>query len=300
MTKSTEGFRSNQSVPTFTKLTTVTIAFLLASFAERLTAQVCPQLPIFGGETAFEWDQGFPSNRIVSFCTSVDRHTMYFDQRGGGPIWKTQRAAIDLPWSSPAEVPWPVTSGQLEHLPTLSPDGRWLYFTSFRENAWEIYAATRTDPDVPVAPFDHVVKLDSVVNSDFLTWAGCLSSDGRELYYISGTNWDLWVALFNVPGDPEMGFMEPRPLTVLNTADQLIRPTISSDGTTLFFSDRPQNWQVGAPPRPGGIGRAISGSRRVARSLTVRSVRGGGPRTSVRSTRPVTSTRRGFQPTGAP
>ena len=101
MTKSTESTRANRSLHPLIELTVLGMACLLVLLPERLTAQVCPELPIFGGEKAFEWDQGFqPVNQMASFSTSADGLTMYFDRLGGDAISKTQRETTDQPWSN--------------------------------------------------------------------------------------------------------------------------------------------------------------------------------------------------------
>ena len=247
-------FRAEQRVCPRIPWSVIGLVVLLVPLEERLMAQVCPELPVLGDAVQLEWDAGFQWQRIASFCTSADDLTMYFDQVNGQGIWKTQRDQIDVPWSTEAVfVPFPVSSGAMEWVPTLSPDGRWLYFNSNREGNYDIYAATRTDPGNPNAHFDRAIKLSADINDGF-SWIGSVSHNGTEIYYVRGGNWELWVASFNEPGDPEKGFVDARPLTVLNTPAQAARPCISPDGTTLFFSDRPQEWNGGAPPRLGGMG----------------------------------------------
>ena len=83
---------------------------------------------------------------------------------------------------------------------------------------------------------------------------GCVSYDDKELFFASDRN--LWVARFNEPGDAEAGFHDPKPLETLNTPAEALPPSISGDGTMLFFSNRPEDLPGGLPPRPGGQGKS--------------------------------------------
>ena len=60
-------------------------------------------------------------------------------------------------------------------------------------------------------------------------------------------------ASFNEPHNPVAGFRDAHALSI-NTSDQVSGPSISYDGTMLFFCDRPRGWQGGTPPRTGGQG----------------------------------------------
>ena len=97
------------------------------------------------------WKKGAgPPGRISTFCMTPDRLTLYFDTLGKpGDILRARRTGIRRPFGDVQALPPPVNSEFAEWLPTLSPDERWLYFTSNRDGMFEIFAATRTAPGNP-------------------------------------------------------------------------------------------------------------------------------------------------------
>ncbi|HEX8691897.1 MAG TPA: hypothetical protein VF746_05740 [Longimicrobium sp.] len=57
---------------------------------------------------------------------------------GGDDLWLSVRGA-DGRWTPARHLPAPVNSFEYEYGPTVSPDGRWLYFTSHRRGTADIY-----------------------------------------------------------------------------------------------------------------------------------------------------------------
>jgi hypothetical protein len=71
--------------------------------------------------------------------------------------------------------------------------------------------------------------------------AGSLSADNREIFFYSsrevGDHFDLWMARFNRPGDPDGGFHDFENLgSGINTAKGEMSPIISPDGLRLYFA----------------------------------------------------------------
>jgi hypothetical protein len=56
---------------------------------------------------------------------------------GGDDLYLLAREATG--WSTPVHLPAPINSEEYEYGPALSPDGRWLYFTSHRGGTGDIY-----------------------------------------------------------------------------------------------------------------------------------------------------------------
>lgn len=56
---------------------------------------------------------------------------------GGDDLFLVGRAATG--WSDPEHLPSPINSSEYEYGPTLSPDGRWLYYTSHRDGTADVY-----------------------------------------------------------------------------------------------------------------------------------------------------------------
>lgn len=57
---------------------------------------------------------------------------------GGDDLWVSERTA-DGGWTPARHLPSPINSFEYEYGPTVSPDGRWLYFTSHRRGTADIY-----------------------------------------------------------------------------------------------------------------------------------------------------------------
>jgi hypothetical protein len=61
---------------------------------------------------------------------------------GGDDLYAVSRRGTE--WGSPVHLPAPINSHEYEYGPALSPDGRWLYFTSHRNGTGDIYRVPMT------------------------------------------------------------------------------------------------------------------------------------------------------------
>lgn len=129
-----------------------------------------------------------------------------------------------------------------EYNPLASPDGRSFYFASNAVNGLgghDIWLTTLEDG--PDRTFSPPVNIGSRINSSNDEGGLTLSLDGMTMIYTSCGrrnglgDCDLYEARYT-----EDGWEEVRNLTELNTRNWDSNPTLSSDGTTLYFvSDRP-------------------------------------------------------------
>lgn len=86
-------------------------------------------------------------------------------------------------WTEPKNMGSPINSWALERQPSLSPDGKTLYFTSDRkgtdglEDIWVSHLENKkwTEP----------INLGSTINSDGMEWAPFIHPDGVTLYFVS-------------------------------------------------------------------------------------------------------------------
>lgn len=67
----------------------------------------------------------------------------YSNREGNNDIYSTSRASAFHPWSEPVNLGPDVNSGASETRPSLSWDGRTLYFGSTRAGSNDIYVITR-------------------------------------------------------------------------------------------------------------------------------------------------------------
>jgi Tol biopolymer transport system component len=133
---------------------------------------------------------------------SANGLTLYFvSNRDGGygdtDIWVTTRTTKDAEWSTPFHLGSSVNSSYAERQPTISVDGRTLFFASGRPGGFgsrDIWMTTRPAPEGDWGP---PVNLGATVNTPYLDHAPDISSDGRTLFFSSDRpggsgDKDLW------------------------------------------------------------------------------------------------------------
>ena len=189
------------------------------------------------------------TDRIAKAILTNDGLTLYFcefpvDDILRTAIWEAKRPTRSDPFGGPTRLGPVVNRGSFAAFPDLSRDNRRFYFSvgHVPEDA-QIFVARRS----PEGHIDGAVALD-VGRTAYM---GCVSPDSRSLFFTAGALWDraLWVARFNVPGEPESGFNSIEKLGAPNLPADEWPPCISPDGLVLLWSHRP--WNNGAPVPPG-------------------------------------------------
>jgi Tol biopolymer transport system component len=114
--------------------------------------------------------------------------------------------------------------GNLDYNPVLSPDGRWVVFTSDRSGSSNLYALDLTAPGHPVPLTTHPAMDD----------APALSPDGTRLTFVSTRSGapDVHIMPF-APGDPEA---EAAAVNLTRHPNGDFNPAFSPDGTRIAFS----------------------------------------------------------------
>jgi outer membrane protein OmpA-like peptidoglycan-associated protein/tetratricopeptide (TPR) repeat protein len=152
-------------------------------------------------------------------------------------------AATPVPFS-PQPIPGAINSPEhLEYFPSLSIDGERMIFTRRVNGQQEdFYLSQRTADGSWSAP----TSLEGV-NTDFNEGAQTISADGRFLVFTAcdrpdgAGSCDLYYAEMDDAGDWSVARnLGPE----VNTRDYEAQPSLSADGTVLFFASR----------RPGGFG----------------------------------------------
>jgi Tol biopolymer transport system component len=171
---------------------------------------------------------------------------------GGWDLWVTTRATTEDDWGTPVNLGPTVNSSAHDIMPSISVDGLSLFFTSDRPGGignWDIYVTTRaTKEDDWGTP----LNLGPTVNSTAHDCLPDISADGLALFfsdYLSGPyrpggfgSSDNWVTTRPTTDDPWGTPVNLGPAVNSQYGDGT--PSISADGSTLFFSSR----------RPGGYG----------------------------------------------
>ena len=185
--------------------------------------------------------EGMPS-------VSADGLSLYFTStRPNGKNWDiyiATRLTLDAQWEAPINIGSGVNSSSGEYFPNISHDGLWLFFGSDRPGGRgfvDLYVAKRESiHDDWVAPVNLGPKINTAV---FEGWPS-ISADGLSLFFCSyrdggyGGGGDIWVSTRTTINDP---WGEPVNLgPMVNTSSDDACPSISADGSTLyFFSDQP-------------------------------------------------------------
>jgi Tol biopolymer transport system component len=159
-------------------------------------------------------------------------------------------ANADFTFGNPTNLGPIVNSSSLEKGPSISSDGLTLFFHSGnsrpgsygQKDLWLTTRATKDDP------WSEPVNFDPNINSTYQEGNPSISADQLTLYFSSwrqpegyGEN-DLWMIERPAISDPWSETINLGP--IINTSYVEIRPDISADGLTLFFSS----------DRPGGYG----------------------------------------------
>ncbi len=169
---------------------------------------------------------------------------------GGTDIWVLKRAAVDQNWG-PAENLGPaVNSAGTDAGSCISRDGLELYFNSDRPGGYgdyDLYVTRRADRSSPWGP---PVNLGLQVNSTKLEGFPWVSSDGLELYFLSGRaggygGFDLYMSRRATMNDSWGAAVNLG--SVVNSPFNEASSCLSPDGLLLFFQDA-------LAPRPGGYG----------------------------------------------
>jgi len=206
-----------------------------------------------------EWDMPLnlgESINTVSFegmpSMSADSLSLYFvSDRPGGRGWDiyvATRLTSDDPWETTVNLGSRVNSAQGDFFPNISSDGLTLFFGSDRPGGYgyiDLYAAERaTIHDDWSTP----VNLGPKINTSVFEGWPSISADGLSLYFCSyrpggyGGGGDIWVATRATINDP---WGEPVNLgPAVNTSSDDSDPSISADGSTLYFYSE----------QPGGLG----------------------------------------------
>ncbi len=197
---------------------------------------------------------------------SADGLELYFtskrpggDVKGRDDIWVARRANPTDEWSTPVNAGPNVNTDNWDTTPYLSQDGLTLYFTSGRYNeyhgwvATDLYMSHRSTRD---APWEPSVNLGPVINDYSFDYDPALSPDGLLLLFSSDRGvpsdnsdntqsawFDLWMT--SRPTVESVWTQPVQPQAPLNTDQGEWSPSISRDGTTLFFASQ----------RTGGYGK---------------------------------------------
>lgn len=162
---------------------------------------------------------------------------------GGADIWVSERRCIGCPWETPVNLGGTINTAAAEGAPTLSTDGRLLFFFSGRPGGGglDIYVSHRTGTNVDGDEWGPPVNLGPDVNTAGAEQGSYYTREGGAptavLYFNrapAGGNLDLYTVAITSDGAP-LGLAIPVPeLNDPAAADQKV--TVRTDGLELLLS----------------------------------------------------------------
>jgi outer membrane protein OmpA-like peptidoglycan-associated protein/tetratricopeptide (TPR) repeat protein len=181
--------------------------------------------------------------RSLIFVACADESGSYGDNRkgkGSCDLFYTKR--LGSQWIDPVNLPGAINTGNWETQPSLSADGKTLYFvrrimTRGGRPDSDIYTSTLKDDGT----WDTPVRLPATVNTPYMEESVLIHPDGKTLYFSSQGHrgmggLDIFVSRMNDKG--EWGTAENLGYPINSSADENSL-LVSADGEIAFFaSDR--------------------------------------------------------------
>ena len=163
---------------------------------------------------------------------------------GSVDLWVSQRPTITSAWGQPQNLGATINTAGVDNMPTLSPDGKTLFFNSSGRSdtlgGADIYMSTRTDTNNDLG-WTTPVNLGPLVNTgNNEVGAGYFEdpATGMGILYLSSDrsgNEDIYQSTRNANGT----FNAPTAVQELNSTSIDRRPQLRRDGLELLFdSDR--------------------------------------------------------------
>jgi WD40 repeat protein len=203
-----------------------------------------------------EWSEPVNLGPVVNstaneFAATLDNDglNLYFGSGragglGGVDIWTSHRACLDCPWEAPTNLGPTINTSATDNGPSLSTDGRLLFFSSTRSGGQgdvDIYVSRRATPGDPWGP---PLNLGPYVNSSTADMGQEYvenEGDGLSTMYFNrgvGLQADLYVVTLNRNGEP-LGPAQLVPELSAPNANDAGVSLRSDQREILFFSTRP-------------------------------------------------------------
>ena len=163
---------------------------------------------------------------------------------GSTDLWVSQRPTLTSAWGAPQNLGAIINTGGVDNMPTLSLDGKTMFFNSSGRpdtlGGADIYMTTRTNPNDDFG-WTTPVNLGAVVNTvDDEVGAGYFeNSTGALLYFSSNRSGGLGEDIYQSIRNADGSFNTPTSVAALNSTGIDRRPQVRRDGLEILFdSDR--------------------------------------------------------------
>ena len=180
-----------------------------------------------------------------SQCISPDGTYLFFtgcnrpDGLGRCDIYISKREGKG--WSKPFNIGGPVNTAGWESQPSISADGRTLYFVSTRKGGFGGYDIWKSDLNTN-GSWSVPLNLGSNINTEYDEQSPFIHPDDESLYFSSNGwpgfgNKDLFISRKNISEGKQAGWQKPQNLGYpINTFGEESGLSISSNGKHAFFS----------------------------------------------------------------
>jgi len=222
--------------------------------------------PWSNNKEAFVWDVEKALNEAMGFepgRTTADGLELYtyddiLDGYGGVDLFVMKRETTDDEWGPPENLGSSINSSSRDDSPYISPDGLTLHFVSMRPGGsgrTDIWIATRK---TRLEPWGNPENLGPAVNSSSADYNIRMSVDGLLLFFGSDRpggygDCDIWVSKRANVNEPWSDAVNVGP--IVNSSADDDTPSISADGSTLYFSSNRSDgyggydiWQASIDP----------------------------------------------------
>lgn len=186
-------------------------------------------------------------------CVAPNGLSLYFSSsraggQGGIDLWVSQRSTLTSAWGAPQNLGTTINTGDIENLPTLSSDGKTMFFTSSRPGGFgssDIYMTTRINPNDDFS-WTAPVNLGSVINtSDGEIGASYFENptNGTAILYFTSNRpgslggEDIYQSTRNANGT----YNAPTNVAELNSASFDRNSAVRNDGLEIFFASERGN-----------------------------------------------------------
>ena len=179
---------------------------------------------------------------------SPDAHELYLVSTrpgglGGNDIWVSHRSCVQCPWETPVNLGTPINTSTNEGAPTLSDDGRMLFFYSGRSSGqggsdiWvSLRISTGADGDIWGDPVNLGPDVNTAVNEQAAYYVRGDGEGTATLYFNrgpSGGDQDIYKVSLSSDGEP----LGPAvAVSELNSTSTDQKVAVRTDGHELLLS----------------------------------------------------------------
>lgn len=203
---------------------------------------------------SLHWKMALNMGKVINtaenegaICLSPDGKRLFFaadnrkDTEGGFDIYYCIKHGDE--WSKPYNIGYPINTGSYESQPSISADGRWLYFCSKRKGGYggmDIWASYLNDTNF----WNEPVNLGAFINTEKDEQTPFIHPDNNTLYFSSNGHTGMGDAdLYLTRKDSAGNWTKPTNLGYpINTTGNENGLVVSASGEKAYYSSYNKNY----------------------------------------------------------